>query len=334
MRFTPLEVKDGLAYEDFVRDHLRPHRPVHIKNAFPQWRALGKWTPAYFRTRYGDRSVTVAGEELRLGAYLDRVEAADPAHPVPYLRELSVRSFAPELGEDLTPFVAYALPNWLRGIYPDREIDVHLNRASEVELFIGGAGTKLERRRGETEDVPGGLHGSLIQGYSDLHYDPTACPVLLCQVFGAKEWWVFSPEQTPYLYAEGRLAGLPDLEAVDYQRFPLAEQAVGYRFLQEPGDAVYVPPFWWHATKMRSVSIAVGTTFANGAHWDGVIEDITRGRPALQARALGAALRLDGAVKARLGARLGEASHFVDPPLRSALRKVKGALKSALRSGG
>lgn len=111
MRPLPIEVRDGLAYEEFVRDYLLLHRPVYIKNAFPQWKALGKWTPEFLRRTYGDRSVTVSGKETSLGAYLDRVEASTPDNPVPYLRELSVRKLAPELGEELLPFVAYALPN-------------------------------------------------------------------------------------------------------------------------------------------------------------------------------------------------------------------------------
>ena len=59
---------------------------------------------------------------------------------------------------------------------------------------------------------------------------------------------------------------IPDLDAPDLERFPLYERAAGYTFVQEPGDAVYVPPMWWHTTRMLSVSVAVGSTFTNAAH--------------------------------------------------------------------
>jgi hypothetical protein len=330
MRPLSIDVRDGLEYGRFVREHLVLHRPVYIKNAFPQWKALGKWTPDFFRRNYGRCEVTVAGQKEELGGYLDRVEASTPEAPVPYLRELSVRSLAPELGDDLLPFVAYALPNWLRGSYPDRELDSHLNRAAEVELFIGGRGTKLERRVGESDAGHAGLNGALVRGFADLHYDPTACPVLLCQIYGRKRWWVFSPAQTPYLYAKGRHSMIPDLETPDLERFPLYARAEGYTFVQEPGDAVYVPPKWWHTTRMLSVSIAVGSTFANAAHWKGVIEDVTSELEAPKRDALRAFLRMDGIMKALRGPRFGEESHFKDTSVRSSLRRVKQAARSLI----
>jgi histone arginine demethylase JMJD6 len=330
MRPISIDVEDGLDYSRFVREYLTLHKAVCVKNAFPQWKALGKWTPDFFRRKYGTRVVTVAGQRVPLGAYLDRVEASTPEQPVPYLRELGVRNFAPELGDDLMPFVSYALPNWLRGTYPDREMDGHMNRAAEVELFIGGTGTKLERRVGENDTSHTGLNGALVSGFADLHYDPTACPVLLCQLYGRKRWWVFSPAQTPYLYAKGRHSMIPDLDAPDPERFPLYERAEGYTFVQEPGDAVYVPPKWWHTTRMLSVSIAVGSTFANAAHWKGVIEDVTSETEAPKRDALRAFLKMDGIMKALRGPRFGEDGHFKDNSVRLSLRRVKQAARSLL----
>ncbi|MFO0549587.1 MAG: cupin-like domain-containing protein [Polyangiaceae bacterium] len=326
-----IDVHDNLPYDRFVSDYLLPHKPVRIKNAFKQWRALGKWSPTFFKANYGDKRVTVSGRETTLGEYFDRVENASPENPVPYLRELAVRQLAPELGDDLMPFVDYALPNWLRGVYPDRELDAHLNRAAEVELFIGGPGTQLERRAGETDPTHAGLHGTLISGFADLHYDPTACPVMLCQIFGEKEWTVFSPEDTPYLYTTGRHSAIPDFQSPDLERFPLYAKARIARFVQEEGEAVYVPPFWWHTTRMLTTSIAVGSTFANQAHWAGVVEDVTREESnPLKRRALAKLLLADGRLKKLAGPRLGESTHFREPPVRTSIRKLKSALKSAI----
>src|SRR5262249_55702740 len=46
------------------------------------------------------------------------------------------------------------------------------------------------------------------------------------------------------------------------------------RFVQQPGEAVYLPPFWWHATRMKTLSIAVSSTFASAPHWEGMIDDV------------------------------------------------------------
>src|SRR5215213_9844369 len=139
LKVGEVDRREALPYGDFVREYLFAHRPVLIKRAFPRWKALGKWTPEFFRAEHGAREVTVAGETMPMREYIDRVLASTPERPVPYLRELCVRRFAPELGDDLMPFADYALPNWLRGNYPDGELDRKLNRSSEVELFIGGA---------------------------------------------------------------------------------------------------------------------------------------------------------------------------------------------------
>lgn len=334
LKVGEIDRREGLPYDEFSRAYLFAHRPVLIKNAFPQWRALGKWTPEFFRDVHGAREVTVAGETMPMREYITRVLAATPEKPVPYLRELCLRRFAPELGDDLTPFVDYALPNWLRGNYPDGGLDRRLNRASEVEIFIGGAGTLMERRKGEANAGYGGLGGALIEGFADLHYDPTACPVLLCQVYGQKEFTLFAPGDTPFLYTRGRHSEIPNINAPDFERFPLLRKATPYRFVQEPGDAIYVPPFWWHATKMRTISIAVGSTFANGAHWAGVVDDVVgevaRAATPRRAAALRAFLQADALVKRLGGRRLGEATHFREPLERQALVAAKRVVKKAL----
>lgn len=332
-RTAEVDVRTSLPYEEFVRDYLMPAKPVLLKNAFPQWRALGKWTPEFFKRQHGHRQILVAGVAMTMAEFIDGVVSSTPDKPSPYLRELCIRNFAPELGEDLMPFVMYALPNWLRGVYVDPEVNKKLNRASEVELFIGGMGTRLERRKGEQDPRFQGLGGERIEGFVDLHYDPTACPVMLCQIYGHKEWTLFSPSDTPHLYTTGRHSAVPNLDDPDFERFPDLRNATPYRFVQEPGDAVYCPPFWWHATKMKSVSIAVGTTFANFAHWNGVIDDVVEhvaaGAP-LRGKIIRANMRADGMAKKLGGPRLGEKTHFQDPINKKAINAARKTAKRIL----
>jgi|GEM_PF-6454958 len=327
-----VDVRERLAYQDFINEYVIPHRPVVIKNAFPQWKALERWTPEYFKSRFADKRIRVAGEWTTMGQYIDRVVSATPDDPVPYLRECVIRHFAQELAEDLSPFTEYALPNWLSGVYPGWWNGV-LNRAAEPELFIGGLGTRLLRRAADEEENYSGSSGPALAGYADLHYDPTNCPVLLCQIYGRKHFTVFSPSDTPFLYTKGRLSKLGNLDAPDFSTYPLARQATAIRFIQEPGHAVYVPPLWWHATKMMSVSIAVSSTFANQVHWEGVIDDVTlpmRRKHPRVADAMARYLRLDGAIKAKLGDRYGEhpfRTRYVETAVKTAKKAAKSMLK-------
>jgi hypothetical protein len=270
-----IDRRDHLPYDEFIRDYVEKHRPVIISNAFPQWKAAGKWTPEYLKQKAGFRKVLVDGQEITLAEHLDNCVASTPEKPSAYMREQVIRRVTPELAEDLSPFCEYALPNWLRGTYP--VVGGLLNRASEVELFIGGAGARLLRRESELDGGSGyaapGSKG--VSGFADLHYDPTALPVMLMQVYGEKEWVLFSPADSPYLYANGtRLSTLANPDNPDLQRFPLYAKATPIRFVQQPGEAVYLPAFWWHATRMRTLSIAVSSTFASGPHWDGMIDDV------------------------------------------------------------
>ena len=331
-----IDRREDLPYEEFIESYVKQHRPVILKNAFPQWNAMKTWTPEYLRQKVGHRRVLVDGQSVLLADHIDRCLASTFQNPASYMREQVIRYVLPELAEDLMPFCQYALPNWLRGVYPF--VDGLLNRAGEVELFIGGAGSRLLRRRSETAegiDDYGGTGGTVVAGFADLHYDPTALPVMLCQIYGRKEWVVFSPDDTPYLYANGRLSTVRNPDNPDLQRFPLFANAKPIRFIQEPGEAAYVPAFWWHATRMLSVSIAVSSTFAQAPHWESMIEDVvqnfTGGSPA-RATLLRTYLRAAGKVKEHGGREVGS-EPFKEPTVRKVLGPVKRAARTILKRG-
>jgi hypothetical protein len=329
-----IDRRDGLAYDEFVHDYAEKHRPVIISNAFPQWKALKTWTPDYLKARVGFRKVLVDGQEVTLAEHLDNCVASTPEQPSAYMREQVIRWVLPELAEDLEPFCEYALPNWLRGTYP--VVGGLLNRASEVELFIGGAGARLLRRAAEMEGGAGyaqaGSKG--VSGFADLHYDPTALPVMLFQVYGEKEWVLFSPSDTPYMYADGtRLSKVPNPDSPDLARFPLFAKAKPIRFIQHPGEAVYLPAFWWHATRMRTLSIAVSSTFANRPHWEAMVDNVThdyfpngKSGGALMRNYLRAAGRVKD-----LGGRAVGSQPFSISPLRKVLRWGKQRSRELLK---
>lgn len=76
-----------------------------------------------------------------------------------------------------------------------------------------------------------------------------------CVVAGRRRFTVFPPSQTPNLYPgpfELTLSGPPvsmvQLDAPDLDRYPrFTEALAAARFADlEPGDALYIPYFWWH----------------------------------------------------------------------------------------
>ncbi len=85
------------------------------------------------------------------------------------------------------------------------------------------------------------------------HFD--ASDNVACVVAGRRRFTLFPPEQVGNLYIgpldhtmAGQPASLVDLRAPDFERFPRARQALDAALIAElePGDAIFVPPLWWH----------------------------------------------------------------------------------------
>jgi histone arginine demethylase JMJD6 len=252
-----IERRHQLPYADFERDYLRPNKPVILTGALDCWPALGKWSPEYFQQRYGTLEVNVGGRPRPMAEFIDLVLASTAEQPAPYLKDAAVRHMSPELIQDIEPFVEYAFPNWLRGRYLFGSISELLNMA-EVELFLGGAGARL----------------------GELHCDYVHTHTVLCQLFGRKEFTLFAPEDTPWLYADGNQSALKRVDEVDLQRYPLFAKATPIRFAQEPGEIVFLPSGWWHTTRLLTASIAVGVNFANATNWPALTEDLVERIPA------------------------------------------------------
>lgn len=76
-----------------------------------------------------------------------------------------------------------------------------------------------------------------------------------CCVAGRRRFTVFPPEQVANLYVgpldhapTGTPLSLVDFAAPDFDRFPRFREALAHARVAElaPGDAVYLPPLWWH----------------------------------------------------------------------------------------
>jgi hypothetical protein len=246
-----IERRHQLPYADFERDYLRPRIPVILTGSLTGWDATSKWSPEFFQRQYGSLPVNVGGRVLPMSEFIDLVLASSPAKPAPYLKDAVVRQMSPQLVKDIEPFVDYCFPNWLRGRYLIRSINDLLNLA-EVELFLGGEGARL----------------------GELHCDYVHTHTVLCQVFGRKEFTLFAPSDTPWLYADGNQSALKNVDEVDLEKYPLFSRATPIRFIQEPGEIVFLPSGWWHTTRLVTASIAVGVNFANATNWADVTADL------------------------------------------------------------
>lgn len=92
-----------------------------------------------------------------------------------------------------------------------------------------------------------------------LHYDTRNN--LLTQMHGAKLVTLFPSFEHERMYPKGftgtHLLSNVDPEAVDEKRFPNFPGELKITVEFNPGDTLFIPPFWWHHVRSREFSISV-----------------------------------------------------------------------------
>ena len=96
----------------------------------------------------------------------------------------------------------------------------------------------------------------------NLHLDPY--DNMLCMLGGVKRVTLFPPHVLPYLYPappDRGLGGTPSslvrLLDLDRSTYPLVDRALpaGVVARVEPGDILWIPPFWWHHVESDGLNV-------------------------------------------------------------------------------
>lgn len=104
--------------------------------------------------------------------------------------------------------------------------------------------------------------------FVSLHNDPFRNIVAVFA--GRKRVILFPPEALPYLYMapfDRRigtvLASLVDVFRPDFEKFPLLEKALKMArvAIVNPGEFLYMPPFWWHAVEGEGFNVGLNCWF-------------------------------------------------------------------------
>jgi hypothetical protein len=289
-----LERRSGLSYKEFIHDHVRGNRPVIITDAAARWPALSKWTPDFFKERFGSIEVNVEGHKRPLGTFMDEVKASRFDRPGRYAHSMSISRQFPSLLEDINPHPGYWYPNWLDSRFVMPIVSDHkLTNITGLEINMGGAGS----------------------AFPLIHYDELQTETFIVQIHGRKEWVLYSQDQTPYMYPKTPVSPYSQLtvkEGIDLERFPKFRNVRPLRFFIEPGEMFYNPPGWWHTTRALTPTIALVLTIARGPIWWGVTKSTCawtlytdeRARPIVYAKAAAifAYMTAFGAVKSTLDA--------------------------------
>ena len=269
-RFSPVERRDAISYEEFFRVYAMGRRPVVIRGQ-ALWTGAEPFGVQILRERCGTKrladlqsgiggDIGLTDEQLAryrtLGGYLDALEAAvakGGTHDVPYQTNVDIAASFPELVPDIQP-PKYFLPNWISRVFA--------SAASYTigELFIGPPSTP----------------------FGCLHFDKWRVHVGTCQLLGRKQWWLFPPEESKHLYAKPNhwyphLSPV-DVRAPDLKKYPLFAKARGFTTVLEPGDILFCPDSWWHETQNLELSIATAVRIANRSNAVDAMVDYVRSR--------------------------------------------------------
>ncbi|MBN1209742.1 MAG: cupin-like domain-containing protein [Myxococcaceae bacterium] len=252
MNKRPIDVREKLSRDDFIREYLAPSRPVIIKDSMEGWPALEKWSPEYFKTVFGDMPVEVTRDDpnpvgkMPFSELYEHLREAQAAKPQPdgsishlrYMRMRELEPLEPLRGQwrqpDFMPTSGYLIPLAPFGMDPTQK------RFPGFGLFVSPKGAA-----------------------SKLHVDGIRSNAIVCQVHGTKRCFAMAPDQA---------ALLPDLETrrarklkhLDFER-PTFGQAKVLEFDVNPGETLFIPRFWFHEVHTTSTSISLTYNFVHSS---------------------------------------------------------------------
>lgn len=242
-----LENKSGLiqesgplSREQFYTQFILTDTPVIIKNMI-NWPAITTWSLDYLADKIGERPIRYRISPSHLHPDLN---STDTLSSNDIYRHASLRQFITLLarddnektlflaGDDLKFFANNHYQNALAAIRNDVDIPTICN----LDL-LHSSGLWLSRK-------------NII---SWLHYDQNGCHNLNAQIQGEKKVLLFPPHQAKYYYlhqySKGNLANFSqvNIDAPDYQTYPLFKQANYFEGQLAAGDLLYIPAYWLHS---------------------------------------------------------------------------------------
>ena len=220
--------------ETFRRDHVKPGLPVVIEAVATAWPATQRWTLPALRERYVEAKVQV------MRAPRGRVDASARGGTTYDTSTIGRYIDALEAGVEDPGYLVTLweeLPASLRADVPWPALCGEA-RWSQSTLWFG----------------PQNI-------VSPMHFDVP--DNLYVVVHGRKRFTLVAPRESLKVKPGSPLSGQAQYAQVDPER----DDGSYSRWIAElgPGDALYIPRFWWHHTRGLELTLAVNFWWANGA---------------------------------------------------------------------
>ena len=240
-----IDRRENLSLAEFRSKYVARSQPVILTDAIDHWPASRKWNLDFFETEYGDKTVRFDKKEWTIREVIHALKNADGAANTPYLKEVKLDEQFPELWADV-PGLTVAQGNRLKSKLLPKAMRID---RGIVALFIGSKGS----------------------GFRKLHWDYSHLHVYISQVYGDKDFIVFEPDQTKYLYPnpeQPNLSLVVDPYNFDRNKFPDFDLAKSTTFTVKQGETLFLPDGWWHATVINGPSIAIAESSLDAFNWE------------------------------------------------------------------
>jgi hypothetical protein len=221
----------------FWTEFVCQHRPVLIRGAAAEWPALQHWgKPGYLEALCGDE---VAGMSRTFNPLPGEAYFETAVRSKKLLRCITEMRAAPD---DAT----YSIP--AQPVPPTWQKD------------LGAYGFLSDTTDKRPSSFPRQRLFIYKNASTDWHYHATD-ETLTAQLVGSKRIGLFRLTHANWrLYAQTIRANFHHMPC-SKEFFPRQPAVVKYEGILNPGDAIYIPPFWWHG--VDPVDAAVGVTMAH-----------------------------------------------------------------------
>ena len=231
-----------ISKEDFVKNYVKPQKPVVIEGLSHDWPAYQKWNLDYIKEQAGDKEVPLFDDrpisskykfnephtKMKMREYIELLKAGPCSYRI-FLYNLLKE--VPSMQKDFS--------------FPD----MGLRFVKHVPmLFFGGEGSKVF-----------------------MHYDIDYGNLMHFQFLGEKRCILYPPSQSKYLYKIPNAIishqGI-DYNNPDFEKWPALQKAQGYQIVLKHGDALYMPEGYWHQMTYLTPGFAITLRALSNSAWN------------------------------------------------------------------
>ena len=223
MKLKEIHRVKTITKQDFVKNYLKPQKPLVIERLIDDWPAYDKWTLDYIKDVAGNREVPLyddrpvthedgfnqAHAKMQMSDYIDLLKR-EPTNYRIFL--YNIMKDVPSLKKD------FKFPK------------IGLRLLKQIPMvFFGGENSKVF-----------------------MHHDIDWANILHFHFHGEKQCILFPPSETENLYkVPHSLITREDIDFdnPDYEKFPVLKKAEGYITHLKHGETLYMPEGYWHYMK-------------------------------------------------------------------------------------